>query len=376
MPADWRHDYPDYLFSDEARLLDPAPAVNALTVGSLARYDQTYNSGRYVIDPAEQPIARYKQPSPFTRTSAHQGPIKPELVAFGGNLAVDTRSGHVIDRHLGEVSLGHQFAAGKLIVEDIGTSYSCPYITHLAARLQHIYPDANNNLLRALLASHATHPAAVTELLGNDRDKILAVAGYGEVDEEALFQSADDDLTLIADSELANKTHHFYEMPIPEEFWSGKKRLRQISVSLAYTPSIRTTRLDYKTSRISFNLVKSTSLERVAEYFNNEIPLKDVAVRAKEYSGGRSITAIKRNPGTLQCSSWDFKQVNARERLKKWFVVVTRHDFPWAESVTAEQESYSLVINLRDKESESARLIEQVKTILRAREQARVEIRG
>ena len=374
IPDDWRVDYPNYLFADEAKILDPAPAINALTVGSIARYDQTYNSGRYKNDPAEQPIARLKQPSPFARTGfGLNGAIKPELVAYGGNRAIDLRTGALINRHLGELSCGHQFATGKLIVEDIGTSFSCPYITHLIARLSTLYPDANHNLLRALLASHAVHPPEINDLFNGDRNKILAVSGYGEVDEEALFQSVDDDLTLIAESELTNKTHHFYEVPIPEEFWSGQKRIRQISISLAYSPSVRTTRLDYKSSRVSFKLVKSNSLEEVSDYFNKNIK---EAEKVKEYSGGRNITETIRSKGTLHASTWSFKQVNAQERLKKWFLVVTRHDFPWAESITANSEAYSLVINMRDKESETARLVEQVQTLLKIREQARATVRS
>lgn len=376
IPTDWRNGYPEYLFSNEAKLLDPAPAINALTVGSIARYDRTHNSVRYANDPVEQPIATFKQPSPFTRTGPGlNGAIKPDLVAFGGNQAVNTRTNTLVDRSLGVVSFNRDFINGSLITEDIGTSFSCPYVTHLVARLSSIYPEASNNLNRAILASHAVQPLEMYELLDGDKDNLLAIAGYGEVDEEALFQSADDDLTLIAESLLPNKTHHFYEIPIPEQFWSGNKRKRQITISLAYSPSIRTTRIDYKTSRISFKLVKSEDLEKVSNYFNNEISIEDTVKKA-EYSGNRNITETKRNKGTLQTSTWDFKQVNARERLKKWFVVVTRHDFPWAESITDENEAYSLVINLRDKESASSRLIEQVQTILRARDQVRMELRS
>jgi hypothetical protein len=37
LPADARERYPDYLLADFARLLDPATALNALTVGGIAQ---------------------------------------------------------------------------------------------------------------------------------------------------------------------------------------------------------------------------------------------------------------------------------------------------------------------------------------------------
>lgn len=42
MPPDVRAEYPRHLLTEEARLLDPATALNALTVGSLARWDANF----------------------------------------------------------------------------------------------------------------------------------------------------------------------------------------------------------------------------------------------------------------------------------------------------------------------------------------------
>jgi hypothetical protein len=84
----WRQDYPQYLLNDEWAIIDPATALNALTVGSLARWDASRNAQRFTHDPAELPIAKTGQPSPFTRHGPTVGgAIKPELVAFGGNWA-------------------------------------------------------------------------------------------------------------------------------------------------------------------------------------------------------------------------------------------------------------------------------------------------
>ena len=369
-PIDWKASYPGSLVDNV--LLDPAPSVNSVTVGSLARYDQTMSAARYASDPSEQSFAGINQPSPFSRSGPGiKGSIKPDFVAYGGNYAVDIRSDNLIQKLLGEVSISKDFADGRLIAEDVGTSFSAPYIAHLAARILTIYPDATVNQIRALLAVHASIPTEMTSLFGNEKNKSILTAGYGLVDEEALFRSLDDDLSIFTQDSLINKNHQFYEIPIPNEFWEGCKRLRQISVSLAHTPLVKTTRVDYKTTRVSFKLIKAMSLDKVADRFNSKVPIEDTAEYA-EYSNQRHITEQLRNYGTLQCSTWSFKQVNIRERQKKFFVVVTRHDYPWAENILRGEESYSLVVNLRDKENERARLLQQIETILQGRVRRRV----
>src|SRR5439155_11925263 len=73
VPRDWRTEYPAYLLHDGARVIDPAPALNALTVGSIARLERAHMAVRYPDDPAYQPIARADEPSPFSRTG--YGPL-------------------------------------------------------------------------------------------------------------------------------------------------------------------------------------------------------------------------------------------------------------------------------------------------------------
>jgi len=368
-PIVWRDSYPCSLL--ENVLLDPAPSVNSITVGSIARYDQTMNASRYPLDPSEPSFAAINQPSPFSRCGPGiKGAIKPEFVAYGGNYAVNTRADSVVQQLLGEISTCKDFAAGRMVAEDVGTSFSAPYLAHLACRILSVYPEAVVNDIRALLAAHAVTPAEVDTLFAGDRDKSLLTTGYGVIDEEALFRSLDDDITIFAQDSLSNKSHHFYEIPVPNEFLSNGKRFRQISVSLAHTPMVRTTRLDYKTTRIYFQLVKGSSLEDVSTYYSDR-PVEDVA-KKPEYANGRGVTLQRRSLGTLQASTWNIRQVNARERLKKFFVVVTRHDYSWAEAALPDPESYSLVINLRDKENERAELLEQVEAILQGRVRARV----
>ena len=135
-PDDWSGEYPGYLTNEDAVLLDPAPALNALTVGSVARHER---NERWPDDPGYRPVARTDQPSPFTR----HGPsvnraIKPDLVDYGGNWMVDVRAGGRLMAGAhggGELSTSREFAAGRPFSEDSGTSFAAPRVANATANI-------------------------------------------------------------------------------------------------------------------------------------------------------------------------------------------------------------------------------------------------
>lgn len=375
---EWRNNYPNYLLDDAWRIVDPAPALNVLTVGSLARHNQSWNSQTYTHDPSELPIAQPEQPSPFTRGGCSvDGAIKPELLAHGGNWAINTRANHsLLERvaGLGVVSTNNQFTKGHPFSVDIGTSMAAPQVAHLAASILREYPDADANFIRALLCLNAVMPEASQELI-NQNKAFRKVCGYGQVNEATLHRSLENAVTLITGGAIENKRHHFYETPIPEEFVSGgKRRLREIAVALAYTPPVRSTRVKYRATRIDFRLVTAPDLQHVTTMFNKATE-KDDYENIPELKGA-TIGKQARSKGTVQADFWRFRQFNAKSKLRKQklFVVVTRNDFPWGESLCDTEEKYSLVVSLRDQENEEARLYSRVKMQLEARLPLRVKV--
>ncbi|ALP52760.1 serine protease [Candidatus Tenderia electrophaga] len=375
---EWRDNYPNYLLDDAWRIVDPAPALNALTVGSLARHNQSWNSQTHTHDPSEVPIAQPEQPSPFTRGGySVDGAIKPELLAHGGNWAINTRASHSLMERvagLGVVSTNHQFAKGHPFAVDIGTSMAAPQVAHLAASILLEHPDADANFIRALLCLNAFMPEASQKLIKQDKS-FRSVCGYGQVNEESLHRSLENAVTLIARGPIGNKRHHFYEIPIPDEFVSGgKRRLREIAVALAYTPPVRSTRVKYRATRIDFRLVTAPDLEHVTTMFNKATE-KDDYENIPELKTA-TIGQQARSKGTVQADFWRFRQFNAKSKLRnqKLFVVVTRNDFPWGDNLCDTEEAYSLVVSLRDQENEEARLYSRVKMQLEARLPVRVKV--
>lgn len=370
----WRDRYPDYLTKPDWTIVEPAPALNVLTVGSLARYDKSFNSQRYTGDPAEVPVARRDQPSPFSR-HGHSvgGAIKPELVAYGGNWAVNARGGAnvlVPNSGLGELSLNSGFAGGRLFADESGTSMSAPHVAHLAASLLLEHPYADNNLIRALLVAHAAVPQATYELLA-DIQSVRKVCGYGQVDDYALTRSLEKAVTLAADDLIINKRHHFYEVPIPDGFLSDGRRMREVAVAMAHTPLVRSTRVAYKATRMDFRLIAADDLDHASQMFNRATDREDYE-RIPELSNA-SVGPQIRDKGTVQASTWYFNQFNSRSvlRNKRLFVVVTRNDLPWGEPHSAEEERYSLVVCLRDRENEQAQLYTEIRNRVQARARAR-----
>lgn len=370
-PADWRAEYPAYLNNDRAPLLDPAPAFNALTVGSLARYDQDRQGTRYPNDPSYQPVARVDQPSPFTRAGPSlNGAIKPDLVDYGGSWHVDTRAGNTAIRSVGELSTSRDFAAGRPFAEDAGTSFAAPHIAHAAARILAELPDATPDLCRALLVAHASPTQACRNLFANDGDRLRDLVGFGLVDRSALYRSLEDCVTLWAQEAIEHGRHHFYELPIPTEFWQGGRRDRHLTVALAYRPPVRTTRIDYKAVNITFNLVQASSLDQVSRSFNATTD-SGANPHIKERSSDRDIAALRRSRGTVQASTWTFRQPSPNARASSWFVVVTRNDPPWGQPIAAQQEPYALAVRLEDRLAVQPRLYSRLAARLRARARAR-----
>ena len=373
----WKERYPGYLTEKEWAIVDPAPALNVLTVGSIARFDKTFTSQRYETDPAEIPIARRNQPSPFTRCGPSVGgAIKPELIAYGGNWALNTRAAANVlasRNGLGEISTSMNFIEGKLFSEDSGTSMAAPHVAHLAASILSKYPEADSNLIRALLLAHAKVPKAAKDLIAEEK-KRRRICGYGKVESEALFRSLENQVSLIAQTAIENKRHHFYEIPIPEDYMGGRRRIRELTASLAYTPYVRSTRITYKASRIDFKLVASPDLKIVATMFNR-------ATKKEDYENipelkNANIAGLYRSKGTVQAATWRFKQINANSILRKnrLYLVVTRNDFPWGEVHSATEEKYALVVCLRDRENQDSRLYTRLFNRLRERARGRARL--
>lgn len=260
------HGYPGYLLEPPAKIIEPATGCIVLTVGSFA---SSANVPRGAAGEASlQPIARAGQPSPFTRSGPGiGGAIKPDLCEYGGNTALNgllRRTQTPAESAI--ISLNRQHLQ-QLFTTDSGTSFAAPIVAHNAARLYARYPDASANLIRALLASSAMVPRPARELLETISERaVLEVCGYGVPSLARASVSAPNRVFQWAEGSLPADCFHIYEVPIPEEIYQGRGT-RSISVTLAFDPPVRHSRLDYLGTTMSYRLIRGKTLEEVEEAF-------------------------------------------------------------------------------------------------------------
>ncbi|SDM18896.1 Subtilase family protein [Franzmannia pantelleriensis] len=381
----WREEYPEYLLCEQSVIFDPAPALHAITVGSIARHNATFDAQRYPEINQLAPASE-NQPSPFTcHGPSVKGAIKPELVAVGGNYASPVRTEaeyNAVARGMGVLTCNNKFVGDALLCEVSGTSYAAPYVTHLAGRLLNNYPKASSNLLRALIVNHANMPREIKDTFSEEakeaykratgREAYRDTAGYGFVDESELFRSSETAVVLMAEEKIENNVHHFFELPLPEEFLRPQRATREIRVALAYSPAVKTTRIDYMATKIHYRLVKDSSLDNVQRFFNHNTQDENKS-RGDDSVSNRDISADLRGRGSVQCSKWTIRQPNPAE---KWFVVVTRQDKDWGEAISLEQEPYSLVVTVTDRENENAQLYTQISQRIEQQAQQRARAQG
>ncbi len=286
-----------------------------------------------------------------------------------------------IERGLGVMSCNSNFIGKTLFAERSGSSFAAPYVAHLAGRLLNEYPKASANLLRAMLVNHAnlsqeietSFPDEMRDTYKNasatkHRNIARDVAGYGVIYDDALFRSSEHVVVLFCEEAIENDKHHFYELPLPESFVRSELSTRELRVTLAYSPPVRTTRLDYTATRLSYVLVNGASLDAVQRSFN-QATKKETETRNDDATGNRGVTSEQRSRGTVQSSVWRFKK---RKPGEKWFVVVTRNDRPWGKVLCDDQERYALVVTVTDRENEKAQLYAQIKERIRERARARM----
>lgn len=371
LPSDPLGNFPGYLLQDHARLVDPATALNAVTVGGIARHEATRGHQQRPELIEDRPIARTGHPFPLTRSGPSiNGAIKPDFVEHAGNLALVRLTGRTTHRGLGVVTTNGSFAAGHAFREEVGTSFAAPVVAHRAAKLLRRVPAASHNLLRALLGAHADWPAPSIPLLNpNDnaegREKLTRLVGYGCVNDGALEQSLDNVVSLICEEQIGNDRCQFYSVPIPDEFWAGGRRTREVTVALAYSPVVRTTRLDYRMTKLKFSLVLANDLDEVSAAFQRN---RDQGL--PERGTNRWLSGEARQAGTLQVSRWQFRQ----KPQGQVFVVVTRQDAAWS-TVGDEPEPYALCVSIADRSNAESRLYAQVQALLRARADLRARAR-
>jgi hypothetical protein len=356
--------YPGYLLSEAARVAEPAIAVNALTVGSIAHADAPQRLDGQ-SRPGERAIAGVREPSPFTRSGpGTAGATKPDLVHHGGNWSLnDVDVLQVRDHGVSVISL--VMNDQRLFGVANGTSFATPRITRLAAQVLHRYPNASANLIRALIGSACMPITAPAGLTPEERRRIT---GNGQPVEVSALDSGAQRVSMTFEGRIQSDTVAIHPVPIPDVF-ARERSWRRSVVALAFDPPVRRTRRDYLGASMKLDLVRAMSLGQVEATWQRQPG--DKAQRMSLPKDHRRPTL---DPGTQACDDSTLQVRSLRTNHldvddgDTYYIVVQHAPSPWLK----EEQRYALVVTLEDEEREEIDLYAAVQPRARARQRARI----
>ena len=180
----------------KSRIAQSADSVRSIVVGSLAHKKGPHD------------YAEVDAPSPFTRVGPGPGSIvKPDVVFYGGNAGMN--AGKL------EATGVKSFLPDGTLVSNVGTSFSTPWVSRMAAELTHLVKEKFDPLLiRALLIHNAKYPANNPMSMP---DKISQM-GFGVPSsvQEMLYNSENEITLILRDTLDRGNFIEMFDFPFPE----------------------------------------------------------------------------------------------------------------------------------------------------------------
>lgn len=180
----------------KSRIAQSADSVRSVVVGSLAHAKGPYD------------YAEVDAPSPFTRIGPGPGSIvKPDVVFYGGNAGMNAGK-------LEKTGI-KSFSIDGTPAYNVGTSFSTPWVSRMAAELTHLVKEEFDPLLiRALLIHNAKYPANNSMSM---TDKVTQM-GFGAPSsvQEMLYNSEDEITLILRDTLEKGSFIEMFDFPFPE----------------------------------------------------------------------------------------------------------------------------------------------------------------
>jgi len=367
-----RHDYPNNNITDQIH--DPGQAWNALTVGA---YTEKVSLNHEHIDAGWKNIAEFGDLSPSSCTSMNWDkawPIKPDIVMEGGNQALSPYDGKVdyFDDGLQLLTTGHQITK-KPLVSFGDTSAATALASQLAARVQAVYPEFWAETVRALLIHSAEWTVAMKKQFApfKTKDKyrqLLRYCGYGVPNENKLFWSASNALTLIAQDSLQpyikekgkstvqTNQLNLHKLPWPTDILLSLPLETQVEmkVTLSYfiepNPSSRghNYKYLYASHGLRFEVRRPLeTLEQFQQRINQQAPRDKENSHSTVSDNGWLLGSNLRGLGSVHSDTW---QGTAAELAQRGYIAVYPIAGWWKERPNLErwhkQARYALIVSI------------------------------
>lgn len=427
--------YPFYLLEEKAKIINPATAALALTVGGLCTEGEV-STPRPERGANQIVFTQYNEPSPFTRTGPGiNNSMKPEVCQLAGTIYFDTltNSFNYINMGLGVIGCNSSFVEEqKLFVSKVGTSFAAPAVANLAASILDKYKGISANTLRALIANSCENVVETSNLfdnLSNDlktfiedtlktkyleqhpdlksiknfRALLMQItkiegipiefkniiklflnrnynkfyfSGYGIPSKERALRCSENRATMYIQDTIKLDEFNIYEVYVPDELLEipGKKK---ISISLAFSPPTRHTRKDYLGYDMSYKLIRGLSIEQITDIFRarnrDEEPISlDSANDIKLFPGQEFLSN-----STLKKSWMEFKQSSFISNYGNTLYLVVFNIKKWADETIFDNENFSLAITLEHTSHEiDLDLYSIMKSYIKTRTESKTKLRN
>lgn len=267
------------------RMISPAEAINALTVGATHADASQAMPPASVLDPLlEGSVASY---SPFGSGFARSP--KPELVAPGGRAVtlrpIDPTGDVTLEQAFTEatgpgvrVAAPTQPGATNGTLFTTGTSNSAALATRSAIEVLDTLANLTNDADEPSFPDEQYHPVLAKTLLihsatwpedaarwaedlganGNTRRRLLTqYVGYGVLAPDRVASAAPKRVTLIGAGSIANNKRHSYRFPLPAGL-ATPVGWRRLIVTLTWLSPIVANTQKYRTASLSFSSPRDT----------------------------------------------------------------------------------------------------------------------
>ena len=351
--------YPEFLKDAKSRITNPAFSCFSITVGSIS--DSEFENETYKC------LAEKNYPSSFSRSGLGLwGMIKPDVVEYGGDFVIDktTKNNVIMHEEASPNLIRSTRDNGPAVGSDVvGTSFTTPKVTHIAAALQNLYPTESCLLYRALIIQSAKIP-----LLATNIPDFIFHYGYGVPDLADATTNSKRRVTLYNSGSVNPKNSNIYLIKIPAELRRpGFDFKILIEITLSYKAEPRITRrktksyvsawLDWETSRKGESLklfsdrileskveedesLDDASDENMTEVNTNQTKAEPFKWTIASKGKDGELIGIKRQDNTVQ-KDWCSEKSN---QLPEEFLVAVKGHKGWEKDLDKEI-PYSIVVS-------------------------------
>lgn len=268
-----------YFNNDHTNLSTPADSLNNVTVGAAADNlkDEVFLG---ISDGREFPTLYTRKGhidlSTIYTSKTNKHYFKPDVINSGGDIGF--YNANTLD-WMDQPALTLLSARPEIgITQEVGTSFSTPLVTNLAAKIIKKYPSLSNESVKALIINGAS--LDLISFPPNSSKLINQIAGNGFVNDFKSLYSNENSATLILEDSIENENIRIYPINFPDYLTKddlGKKNgILRISATLCFKfQPIKNNQLSYNPIHMAFCIFKNQSAEYIMK------PEKEVKSKLK-----------------------------------------------------------------------------------------------